>query len=161
MAEPAAVNASPLICLGRAGLLDLLRLAAPAVVVPTTVADEIARGTGGDRLLASMRQESWLSVVEPPPISPTVAAWDLGAGESGVLAWASGHPGAVAILDDKLARRCAAALGVPTRGTLGLVLTAKQRGAAPAARPLVDKLRREGLYLSEGLVQQALKLVGE
>lgn len=43
MAERPAVNASPLIFLARAGLLDLLQLVSPEVVVPEAVAAEIQR----------------------------------------------------------------------------------------------------------------------
>ena len=41
-------------------------------------------------------------------------------GESTVLAWALAHPGARAIIDDLHGRRCAEALGIPLRGTVGL-----------------------------------------
>jgi predicted nucleic acid-binding protein len=34
--------------------------------------------------------------------------------------------------------RLAAALGIPVRGTLGIVLNAKQQGAIPAARPVLE-----------------------
>lgn len=41
MAERSAVNASPLIFLSRASLLDLLQMIFPGVIVPETVAMEI------------------------------------------------------------------------------------------------------------------------
>jgi predicted nucleic acid-binding protein len=44
---------------------------------------------------------------------------------------------------------------------LGLVMLAKQRGRIPAARPLVESLRRGGLYLSDTVLDAALALVGE
>jgi len=91
VADRAAVNASPLIFLARAGLLDLLRLAAPEVVVPAPVAEEISR----------------------------------------------------------------------VRGTLGLVLLGKRHGRLTAARPVLDSLRASGMYLSDRVMDRALRLVGE
>ena len=41
MAESAVVNASPLIFLSRAGLIDLLQLISEEVIVPESVATEI------------------------------------------------------------------------------------------------------------------------
>lgn len=78
-----------------------------------------------------------------------------------MLAWAHSHPGTEAIVDDLAARRCAASLGIPVRGTLGLVLMAKRRGIIPAARPIVEQLRQAGMYLSDRVIQQALILVEE
>jgi predicted nucleic acid-binding protein len=71
------------------------------------------------------------------------------------------HPGTLAIIDDYAARTCAAVLGVPVKGTLGLALLAKQQGRVGAARPLVQELRRAGLYLSDTVTREALALVGE
>lgn len=84
----------------------------------------------------------------------------MGAGESSVPTWAYVHPGTEAIVDDLAERRCAAALGISVRGTLGLVVRAKQRGTIPAARPLLEQLRQSGLYLSDRVMNQALELVG-
>jgi predicted nucleic acid-binding protein len=161
VAERPAVNASPLILLARGGLLDLLRLAGDEVVVPTRVATEIQRRGPDDPTVRALTNTSWLVRLETPPVPALIQAWDLGAGESSVLAWAHAYPGTEAIVDDLPARRCAAALGIPVRGTLGLVLTAKRRGVIPAARPIVEQLRRTGMYLSEHIVHQALALVGE
>jgi predicted nucleic acid-binding protein len=47
------------------------------------------------------------------------------------------------------------------KGTLGLALLAKRRGWVPAARPVIEELRRNGLYLSDDLVARALALVDE
>lgn len=71
------------------------------------------------------------------------------------------NPGCPAVLDDLAARRCASVLAIPVHGTLGLALLAKKRGIAPAARPLVERLRQSGMYLSDKVVDQALALVGE
>jgi predicted nucleic acid-binding protein len=69
--------------------------------------------------------------------------------------------GSQAAIDDWGARRCARSLAIPVIGTLGLVLLAKQEGAIPAARPVVERLRRLGMYLSDEVIREALDRVGE
>jgi predicted nucleic acid-binding protein len=106
-------------------------------------------------------QADWVSIVPDPPVPANIQAWDLGRGESAVLAWALDHPGTEAIVDDLAARRCAAAIGVQVRGALGLLLTAKRRGIVPAARPILERMRQAGMYLSDKVMNDALALVGE
>jgi len=142
-------------------MLDLLQLVGPEVAVPSSVAAEIQRRGSADVTAQALANTSWLTVVETRPVPALIQAWDLGEGESAVLAWAYTHQGAEAIVDDLAARRCAATLGIPVRGTLGLVLTAKRRGRIPEARPVVERLRQAGMYLSTHVMQQALALVGE
>lgn len=161
MAELAAVNASPLIFLAHAGFLDFLRFAAPEIVVPRAVAEEIRRRGSADPTARALLETSWLLERETPEPPARLQAWDLGQGESGVLAWCLANPGSQAIVDDLSARRCAATLGVPVRGTLGLVLIAKERGHIPAARPILEDLREAGMYLSDAVLDRALARVGE
>lgn len=106
-------------------------------------------------------RDPWVRITPAQEIPASILAWDLGAGESAVLAWAHAHPGTLAILDDAAARRCAQALGVRIRGTLGLVLLAKQRGAVPSARAVLEKLLGAGMYLDRALMVAALEMVGE
>jgi predicted nucleic acid-binding protein len=155
------VNASPLIVLARAGLLDLLRVAGDRVHVPAAVANEIRRRGLADPTVQAMNQATWLTVVEDPPVPLSILAWDLGAGESAVLAFAHANPGTEVICDDQAARRCAVTLGIPVRGTLALVLGAKQRGMIDRARSVMERLRRAGMYLSDEVIDRALKKVGE
>jgi predicted nucleic acid-binding protein len=99
--------------------------------------------------------------VDPGSIPPPVLAFNLGDGESAVLAHALANPGSGAILDDSAARHAAATLGIPHQGTLGLIIFAKHQGLVPAARPIVEQLRQEGMYLSDEVMNQALAQVGE
>ncbi|MEA5624665.1 DUF3368 domain-containing protein [Nostoc sp. UHCC 0251] len=150
-----------LIFLSRGGLVDLLQLLGEQILVPSAVALEIQQRGAEDPTVVILTQTNWLIVVETQPTPEIIQSWDLGKGESSVLTWAYTHPGTEAIVDDLAARRCAAVLGIPVRGTLGLVLTAKQRGKIPAARPILENLRSLGMYLSESVINQALALVGE
>jgi predicted nucleic acid-binding protein len=146
------VNASPLILLCKAGLLDLLRLGGVDVVTPDAVISEIGAKGVDDPTALAIRQTSWLSVVPNPTIPDPVQVSKLDAGESAVLALALGDPDSEVVLDDLAARRCAARLRIPCSGTLGLLLAAKRLGIVAAARPLVERVRQAGLYLDDDLV---------
>ncbi len=65
------------------------------------------------------------------------------------------------LIADGSARRCAETLGVPLSGTLGLVMTAKKRGLITAARPVIETLKRHGMFLSKRTIDQAMSLIGE
>lgn len=161
VAEPAVINASPLIFLSRSDRVDLLNLVSDEIIVPATVAGEILRRGREDPTARTLAGTKWLRVEPDFPSPDEVLECDLGPGESAVLAWALTHPGSEAILDDLQARRCAARLGIALRGTLGIVLIAKSRGVIPAARPFLDELRRAGMYLSDAVLNRALAKIGE
>lgn len=141
-------NASPLIILAKSGLLDCFLQLAKEVMIPSEVAGEIA--CSKDVRDPARR---WVThqtrLIQPiTTISPFIMAWDLGAGESAVIALTAMHPGAVAVLDDLAGRRCAQALGLPIIGTLGLVLKAKRTGMIPSASEALDAITAAGLYIS-------------
>lgn len=64
-------------------------------------------------------------------------------------------------MDDREARRCAGALGLPVIGTLGVVVRARQRRLIPEAKPVIEALVRHGMYLGEELIEQVLLAIGE
>lgn len=161
MAEFAVINASPLIFLSRGQHLDLLRHFAERILVPEPVAREITVKGPEDPTVRALEGVSWLEIVPAPTVHESILEWGLGEGESSVLALAEENPGVEAIIDDLAARKCAAGLGIPVRGTLGIVLTAKKRGLIPSARAVTEDLIRAGLYLSRPVLDDALKRVGE
>jgi predicted nucleic acid-binding protein len=159
--EHAVVNASPLIFLTRANLLELLQLSASDVVVPAPVYHELRRRGPSESTTTAIDKAPWIRIVPPPDTPSSIASWDLGEGESSVLAWAQANRQSEAIIDDLAARRCAAALGIDVRGTVGLVLLGKKSGRIERARPVLETLRASGMYLSDDVVARALELVGE
>ncbi len=154
-------NASPLILLGKVGQLSLLCQLADELVVPEMVVREVSAKPDGEEAIDELAGISGVRIEPDRSVSKVIEAWDLGPGESQVLAASEGSASSRAVLDDLEARRCAASIDVPVIGTLGVVLRAKRKGVVPAARPLLERLRHEGLYVSTDLLEQALKHVGE
>ena len=161
MTERWVLDASPLILLGKAGELGWLPQMGE-VVIPQSVAVEIAAGAADDPARA------WLSAgagvrlaVEDAEASDELKSWDLGAGETAVLAWAVQHPGHEAVLDDAAGRACARVFGVHCRGTLSLVALAKKRGLVRACRPVFARLQAAGLFVTPAILEQVAKAAGE
>jgi predicted nucleic acid-binding protein len=155
------VNASPLVFLVRENLLEILREGAIEIVVPEPVIPEIHAHGPEDPTVRGIENVEWLRIVPVAELAPVIAVWDLGPGESAVLSHALATADSSAVIDDWQARRCARSLGIPSIGTLGLVLLAKQIGQIPAARPIIERLRTSGMYLSDKVVEQALARVEE
>ncbi|MFL6198793.1 MAG: DUF3368 domain-containing protein [Thermoanaerobaculia bacterium] len=155
------VNASPLIFLARIDRLDLLASLAKLLVVPEAVLREIEAGSDRDRTAEQLKADSSILRVDDLPVPDRIRLWDLGAGESQVLAHGLERPGSEVVLDDLAARRCALGLGLPMVGTLGVVILCRRRGLIPAARPVVEALVGAGLRLAPALVDGALARVGE
>jgi predicted nucleic acid-binding protein len=161
IADRAAVNASPLIVLANAGHGGLLRAVANQIIVPTLVADEIQRRGDDDSTVRFLLSAPWLEVIPSIAIPAEVSAWDLGPGESALLAWGLQNAEVELIIDDRQARHCAQTLTLKTRGTLSIVVRAKKIGMIVAVRPIVEDLRRAGIYISEPLINSVLRIVGE
>ena len=161
MDKLAVVNASPLIFFSRSHNIKLLHNFARKILVPEPVATEI-KAKGLEDITAKVLEETpWLEITPIEAVPDIILDWGLGPGESAVLAVAFANPEMEAIIDDLTARKCAAFLQIPVRGTLGIVLVAKKRGLIPHARPVIEDLIRSGLYLSRGVIDEALKRVGE
>lgn len=161
MVERWVLNASPLIVLARVGLEHLPLSLSGQVILPRAVANEIEAGPANDLARQALAARRFRIVDAPPPQSELLA-WDLGHGETAVLSWAIANAGWTAILDDAEARKCARAYSVPVKGTLGLVLLARQRDLIPSAAKVVQLLLANGFRLDEELIREVLtRTVGE
>ena len=82
------VNASPLICLFKSGLQDLLPGLFQEIAVPEAVLKEVTASGKSDFPSANLSQQQWYETVTGIPLDLRVAAWDLGRGESEVISFA-------------------------------------------------------------------------
>jgi predicted nucleic acid-binding protein len=155
------VNASPLICLFKAGLHGLLPNLFQQIVVPEAVMLEVTAAGKHDFPADQVRSQQWLQSVALIPLDLRVAAWDLGKGENEVLSFALQNPEFRTVLDDQEARRCAATLGCKVIGTAGILVLAKRIGMIPSLKEAFGKLQAAGLWLSPALVSDLCESEGE
>ena len=155
------VNASPLILLGKSEQLGLLGALAERIAIPRAVVREVGAKPDGDGILQAVNTSASFVIVDDEVPPPEILSWDLGAGETQVLAHAVAHGHERVVLDDLEARRCAQSMGLAIIGTLGIVGRAKAMGAIHRAAPAIQRLREAGLYVSDELVARLLREVGE
>ncbi len=160
MPDVLVVNASPLIFLGNANRLDLLQSAGARVVVPHAVFDEVTGSKHADPAARALANANWIEREASVSIPSTVVEWDLGPGESAVIALALGVAGATTVIDDLSGRKCALAHRLSVMGTLGLVISAHRRGHVDNPRQVLLDLRASGMWLSDSVVERALRLAG-
>jgi predicted nucleic acid-binding protein len=154
------VNASPLICLAKAGFSDFLLKLPDEIIVPNAVNEEIQAGQSGDPARAELASGKFPT--KEISADPEILSWDLGKGETAVLSYALSNPGWIAIIDDQAARKCARSFSIPIKGTLAIVILAKKHGLIPSAADVMRSLQAAGLRLDEEVIRTALKqTVGE
>ena len=161
MPRSVVVDASPLIFLSSAGLIELLHRVDWDVLVPAAVRAEILRRGADDLTARALDSAPWLRAVGPVETPSDTLDLDLGPGESEVLAIALSYRDSLVVSDDRAARKAARDLGLRVAGTLAIVLAAKSAGRIASARSVVDRLRRDGMYLSDRVVERALREVDE
>jgi len=148
-------NASPLIASGKADLLPVWERLFPEYRIPEAVWNEVcAVDNPADPSRRWLEDPSRrVRIFGPVEIPRSVLAWDLGDGESAVLAAAHADREVWAVLDDMAARRCAASMGVRVIGTLGLLFKANQLDEGVDVRQSLERLQEAGLYLPQDLLR--------
>ncbi len=161
MPEIIIVDTSPLFYLHRLGLLEVLKKLYGNIIVPESVKKELEEGQMQGEDVPELGTYPWIKItsVSTPKYLKLIA--DLGPGESEVLAFATNHPSALLILDDKLARRIAEMQGFRLTGTAGVLLKAKQKQLIPALQPILEKLLKLNFRLKPDLVKAIIELAGE
>jgi predicted nucleic acid-binding protein len=154
-------NTSPLQYLHQLDLLPVLQVLAGRLIVPPAVVDELAAGISKGLDLPRLASFEWIDVRAPRSLAAVPLVSDLGTGETQVLALALESSEPLALLDDALARRVAASLGITVEGTLGLLMDAKRAGLLVSVGPLLDQLQSLGFRLDSGTRDAVLRLSGE
>lgn len=167
-------DAGPLIALARIDQLRLLRDLFKQVAFTEVVAAELGlvplaqdHGSlpGVDRLQEA-RRDGWLTLIEGTgitPYEPLNPGVDAGEASAIALALALQAQGVevLLIVDDRCGRAEAQRLMLPLIGTAAVLLLALEAGLLEACGPLLQALRQQGYWISDGLMRAVLDQAGE
>ncbi len=156
------LNASPIILLGKAGLLCTISPLADLWIVPDGVISEIESKKPIAQYLEELGSAAEVTKQSVQHIHPLIASWDLGKGESEVLNLAMQKgTNVTAVLDDLQARKCAKLLDIGLIGSLGLLIMAKRVGLVKAVKPEINKLLDVGIRIDHRLLAEIYSKIGE
>lgn len=145
------VNATPLIALALIERMGLLEQMFAQVLVPTAVYEEVTVTGTGRPGADEITRAYWLWVVSPEAV-PTIEPMLLGLdeGEPQVLLLAREVQPDWVLIDERQARRVARAMGLPVKGTLGILPAAVLAGLLPRKEALdaLPRLLEGGIRIS-------------
>ena len=158
--EPVIINNSPLVQLWTLNLLSLLRELYTEVWMPEEVEGEFLRTETRARR-ASLDNAPWIKTMSLTDSQSASLYDELDRGEASVLALAKEHNARLVIIDERKARGEARRIGLPVKGTIGILVEAKEKGLVDAIKPLLETLQAKGMYLEQSLIDTALRLAEE
>jgi predicted nucleic acid-binding protein len=159
--EAVVADSGPLIALAIGGCLHLLRDLYGKVLVPDAVWHEVTEAGQGKAGAAEIAAAAWLERTRLGRSPDPLLRAELGPGEAEAITLAAERKGLL-VVDERQARRIAEmAYGLRVRGTVGTLVLAKRRGLAAAVRPILEKMRQGGYYLSDSLIEAACESMGE
>ncbi len=155
------VNSTPLIALCGIGELDILRKLYGEIFIPEAVYREVTfKEDSACALLKNLCEWIHVERISSADEKKMYRA-KLHEGEVEVMILACEINADLIILDDNAAKKTAKYLGFKVTGTLGVLLKAKQSGITWEVRPLLEKIKMNGFYISREVEKLVLGQAGE
>ncbi|RKR82750.1 putative nucleic acid-binding protein [Mucilaginibacter gracilis] len=82
-------------------------------------------------------------------------------GEASAIALAHETPCQYLITDDRAARKFAESLGLQVKGSVGVLIYAKQKGIIKAIKPYIQQIEKTNFRISTVLISRILEAAGE
>ena len=156
------INTGPLIALvAGLGNLNLLRVLYREVVVPHEVCQEIFAGGPTGFAMSEFKEAIWLKKWPASIEINSFLANSLDRGEASVIQLALNEKIQTVCIDEPVGRRIARLSGLSLTGSIGILIRAQKEGHLPSLRPVIERMRKNGVWLSERVVSFALQQVGE
>jgi predicted nucleic acid-binding protein len=149
-AKVVITDTSCLILLDKIGALPILRQVFSTVFTTTEIAKEFG-----------LPLPEWIIVKNADTVLKNKFNNYVDEGEASAIALATTIDCDYLIVDDLAARKLATSLGIPIKGTTGVLLLAKQSGVIPLFRPYLNLIQKTNFRLSTRLAEQFIRDAGE
>lgn len=156
MAQIVIADAGPLLALAKLDHLNLLEQLFGAVLIPKAVYDECLAKSGLDsqRIQQAVENQQLKITLEAVKTDRLKLSHSLGDGEQAAIRLALQQEASLLILDDQLARKQAAKLGLAFIGTVRLLVIAEQHKLLASAEQAVENLQQAGYRVSLEILQR-------
>jgi hypothetical protein len=153
-------NTTPIISLLKIDKLHVLKELYGVIYLPLEVFNEIEAGKNKD-FYVDLSKFEWIKIQKIKNKKSLYYFLDLDKGEAEAIVLATEIGADLIILDETLGRFHAKHAGLKVTGTLGILLKAKQLGFVSELKSLLLELRIKGIWLSDRLIEEMLKLANE
>lgn len=144
-------DTSCIILLDKIGKVDLLKKLFGKVTVTQTVAHEFGKPLPDFIHTEDPKNENYQKIFQSY----------LDTGESSALALAVEKENCLLIVDDNKARREARHMKINFTGTLGILVTAKEKGLIQSLTEVLEEIQETNFRISKTMIKKAKKACGE
>lgn len=144
-------DTSCLILLSKIHRLDLLQKLFGNITITKIVAEEFGNSLPSFIQIEDPKNSTYQKILES----------FIDTGEASALALALEKKECLVIIDDNKGRKEAKQLGLTYTGTLGILITAKQKGLIKSLSEILMEIQRTDFRLSQNLINEAKKRAGE
>lgn len=138
-------DTSCLILFYKIGEFELLHKVFGQIIITETIFKEFNRPI-----------PDWIHVLNPSTNLHIGLKSFLDAGEASAISLASEFKDSILIIDELKGRKIAKELGLKITGSIGVLLTAKNKGIISLIKPLLEKIRETNFRLSDELIKTTL-----
>ena len=152
-------NSGPLIALSKLNLLFILQDLFGGIVIPAEVWKEVVERGKGKAGSEAIEKAKWIKVQDVgDDLSVEVLCRNIDRGEAEAIILAKRINADILILDEKIAREIAMAVGLKVVGSLALIYEGIKRGIVDQTlAEIIKKMRERNIWISDEVIEEITK----
>ena len=153
-------NTTPIISLLKINKLKIFKDLYGEILIPHEVFNEIEAGKHKE-FYTDLSKIEWIRIEKINNEKSLSYFLDLDKGEAEAIVLATEKGADLLIMDEFLGRFHAKHTGLKVSGTIGILIKAKKLGHIKELKPLLFELKAKNVWLSDSIIENALKLANE